>query len=289
MPVLPHADCLCAFRRRGRECYDTQHVIREIGGPSCCCAHNIFFPSPPNRSRAAPLTQCDGLIRDVGCVDMLKLRCDREIVDYGLAALMPGLVDLHTHLENSVMRGIVHDVPYTTWITSILEKSAEDGRGRPGTTPPSWAGLRPFQRHHLRCRHHHHGRGLHGHAEAGHALSHLPPRIVSHGQSGASTTPCAWPRTISCTGARSRLPPHHHRHGRRPPCTRAHPSVFGKVSEFARRGTRRWPCTWPATARSSTSSNTARRRSPCTPWTRSAATWRSRRGCPRARRRFATR
>ena len=38
---------------------------------------------------------------------------------------MPGLVDLHTHLENSVMRGIVHDVPYTTWVTSMLEKSAK--------------------------------------------------------------------------------------------------------------------------------------------------------------------
>ncbi|MFR4803973.1 MAG: amidohydrolase family protein [Eggerthellaceae bacterium] len=33
--------------------------------------------------------------------------------------------DLHTHLENTVMRGIVHDVPYTTWVTSMLEKSAK--------------------------------------------------------------------------------------------------------------------------------------------------------------------
>ena len=68
----------------------------------------------------------DGRICDIGTTDMLKLRYpDEEVVDYGLAALMPGLVDLHTHLENSVMRGIVHDVPYTTWITSMLEKSAK--------------------------------------------------------------------------------------------------------------------------------------------------------------------
>lgn len=68
----------------------------------------------------------NGVIRDVGAADMLKVRYpDEEVVDYGQAALMPGLVDLHTHLENSVMRGIVHDVPYTTWIVSILEKSTK--------------------------------------------------------------------------------------------------------------------------------------------------------------------
>ena len=68
----------------------------------------------------------DGLIRDIGKVDMLKLRSpEEEVVDFGLAALMPGLVDLHTHLENSVMRGIVHDVPYTTWIMLVSEKSAK--------------------------------------------------------------------------------------------------------------------------------------------------------------------
>lgn len=68
----------------------------------------------------------NGVIRDIGTADMLKVRYpDEEVADYGQAALMPGLVDLHTHLENSVMRGIVHDVPYTTWIVSILEKSAK--------------------------------------------------------------------------------------------------------------------------------------------------------------------
>src|SRR5699024_10023941 len=65
-------------------------------------------------------------IRDIGKVDLLRLRYpDEEVVDYGLAAILPGLVDLHTHLENSVMRGIVHDVPYTTWVTSMLEKSTK--------------------------------------------------------------------------------------------------------------------------------------------------------------------
>lgn len=67
----------------------------------------------------------DGKIKDIGTLDMLKLRYpNEEIKNFGLAALMPGLVDLHTHLENSVMRGIVHDVPYSTWLVSVLEKGS---------------------------------------------------------------------------------------------------------------------------------------------------------------------
>jgi 5-methylthioadenosine/S-adenosylhomocysteine deaminase len=66
----------------------------------------------------------EGKIRDIGRADMLKMRYpEEEVKDFGLAALLPGLVDLHTHLENSVMRGIVHDVPYTTWLMSLIEKS----------------------------------------------------------------------------------------------------------------------------------------------------------------------
>lgn len=65
-----------------------------------------------------------GKIQDIGNADMLRLRYpDEEVKDFGLAALMPGLIDLHTHLENSVMRGIVHDVPYVTWLMSLVEKS----------------------------------------------------------------------------------------------------------------------------------------------------------------------
>ncbi|MGI6105370.1 MAG: amidohydrolase family protein [Raoultibacter sp.] len=66
----------------------------------------------------------DGKIFDIGKTDMLRLRYpDEEVKDFGLAALLPGLIDLHTHLENSVMRGIVHDVPHTTWLMAVAEKS----------------------------------------------------------------------------------------------------------------------------------------------------------------------
>ena len=68
----------------------------------------------------------DGRICDIGKIDALKLRYpEEEVVDYGLAALMPGLIDAHTHLENSVMRGLVHDVPYATWMRAVAECSTK--------------------------------------------------------------------------------------------------------------------------------------------------------------------
>lgn len=87
-----------------------------------CAQYILPITSEPIQNGAVLVR--NGKIRDVGKVDMLKLRYpDEEIKDFGLAALLPGLVDLHTHLENSVMRGIVHDVPYSTWLMSVLEKS----------------------------------------------------------------------------------------------------------------------------------------------------------------------
>jgi 5-methylthioadenosine/S-adenosylhomocysteine deaminase len=49
---------------------------------------------------------------------------DEEIVDYGLAALMPGFVDLHTHLEYSVFRGVVDDLPYASWKMEVSRREA---------------------------------------------------------------------------------------------------------------------------------------------------------------------
>lgn len=64
----------------------------------------------------------DGKIIDIGSQDLLRLRYpEEEVRDFGKSALMPGLIDLHTHVENAVMRGAVHDVPYTTWVMSTVE------------------------------------------------------------------------------------------------------------------------------------------------------------------------
>lgn len=42
-----------------------------------------------------------------------------EVIDYGLAALMPGFVDTHTHLEYALFRGAVDDLPYTEWKMAV--------------------------------------------------------------------------------------------------------------------------------------------------------------------------
>ncbi len=66
----------------------------------------------------------DGVIRDIGKAEQLRLRYpEEEVVDQGLAAIMPGLVDLHTRLEQSVLRGVVNDAPYVQWLAEVAQKS----------------------------------------------------------------------------------------------------------------------------------------------------------------------
>ncbi len=66
----------------------------------------------------------DNKIVDIGAFEKLKYRYpDEEVVDFGLAAIMPGFVDLFTKLDMSVMRGVVADEPYMKWMLSILNKA----------------------------------------------------------------------------------------------------------------------------------------------------------------------
>lgn len=66
----------------------------------------------------------DGKICDIGLAELLRMRYpEEEVHDYGQATLLPGFVDAHTHLEGSVLRGIVHDVPYAQWVTAVREKN----------------------------------------------------------------------------------------------------------------------------------------------------------------------
>ncbi|WP_251212748.1 amidohydrolase family protein [Adlercreutzia murintestinalis] len=65
-------------------------------------------------------------IADIGELDALRLRYpDEEVVDYGMAAVMPGLIDLHTRLEKSVLRGVVADKPFAEWILSVIDHSVQ--------------------------------------------------------------------------------------------------------------------------------------------------------------------
>ena len=59
----------------------------------------------------------DGRIVEIGGAQRMKSRYPQEEVrDFGQSANMTAFVDCHTHLEYTVLRGIVHDVPYAEWL-----------------------------------------------------------------------------------------------------------------------------------------------------------------------------
>lgn len=54
--------------------------------------------------------------------ELVAAHPEEEVRDFGLAVLMPGFVDVHTHLEYSVFRGAVDDAPYTAWKMQVQSK-----------------------------------------------------------------------------------------------------------------------------------------------------------------------
>ena len=84
-------------------------------------ARYVIPVSSPHIENGAILVR-DGKIVDVGTVAKLKTHyAEEETRDFGLAALMPGFVDTHTHLEYSALRGLIRDVPYAAWKLHITE------------------------------------------------------------------------------------------------------------------------------------------------------------------------
>lgn len=65
-------------------------------------------------------------IADIGKLSALRLRYpDEEVIDYGLAAIMPGFVDLSTRIESAALRGVVADKPYVQWLVAHLKNSGK--------------------------------------------------------------------------------------------------------------------------------------------------------------------
>ncbi|MDY2626211.1 MAG: amidohydrolase family protein [Coriobacteriales bacterium] len=87
------------------------------------CARYILPVSQPHIENGAVLVR-DGRIADVGYASDLKMRYPEEKTrDFGLAAIMPGFVDLHTHLEYTALRGASPDVPYAPYKNAVDEKA----------------------------------------------------------------------------------------------------------------------------------------------------------------------
>ncbi len=63
-------------------------------------------------------------IKDVGIAKkMVNKYPDEEVSDFGKAVILPGFVDLHTHLEYSVFRGVCDDLGYADWKIQLTIKS----------------------------------------------------------------------------------------------------------------------------------------------------------------------
>lgn len=85
-------------------------------------ARYVLPVATPHIEHGAVLVKDDKVV-EIGDFEHLRqLHPDEPVRDFGLATLMPGFVDLHTHLEYSAMRGLVDDLPYSEWKLQLMQK-----------------------------------------------------------------------------------------------------------------------------------------------------------------------
>ncbi len=78
-------------------------------------ARYIIPVSSPHIENGAVLVRGSKIV-DIGDANTLRAKYPEEdFRDFGIAALMPGFVDTHTHLEYSALRGLLYDIPYAAW------------------------------------------------------------------------------------------------------------------------------------------------------------------------------
>ncbi len=85
-------------------------------------ARYVLPVAAPHIENGAVLVRDDTIV-EIGDLEHLKAaHPEEEVRDFGLAALLPGFIDTHTHLEYTVMRGLVDDLPYSQWKLQLLQK-----------------------------------------------------------------------------------------------------------------------------------------------------------------------
>ncbi|MGI6216456.1 MAG: amidohydrolase family protein [Coriobacteriales bacterium] len=86
-------------------------------------ARYVIPVSSPHIENGAILVRGNQIV-DLGDANTLRAKYpDEEFKDFGIAALMPGFVDTHTHLEYSALRGLLYDVPYAAWKMQLTKKA----------------------------------------------------------------------------------------------------------------------------------------------------------------------
>jgi len=85
-------------------------------------ARYVLPIATPHIEYGAVLVRDDKIVEIGDLKHLQALHPDEPIRDFGLAALMPGFIDLHTHLEYTAMRGLVDDLPYSEWKLQLMQK-----------------------------------------------------------------------------------------------------------------------------------------------------------------------
>ena len=81
---------------------------------------------------AAPIADAEVVVEDGVIADVRPARTPaKERRDFGDAILMPGLVNAHSHLEYTALRGFLEDVPFFPWIRALTASKA-------ALTPDDW-------------------------------------------------------------------------------------------------------------------------------------------------------
>jgi cytosine/adenosine deaminase-related metal-dependent hydrolase len=75
--------------------------------------------SPPVAGGAV-LVGANGRIEAAGPTESVPLPDGAADIDLGDAALLPGLINAHTHLDLTFARGLLEDLPFTDWIAALL-------------------------------------------------------------------------------------------------------------------------------------------------------------------------
>ena len=74
---------------------------------------------------AAPIENGEVVVEDGRIADVRSCRVPAsERRDFGEAVLMPGLVNAHSHLEYTALRGFLEDVPFFPWIRALTAAKA---------------------------------------------------------------------------------------------------------------------------------------------------------------------
>jgi len=94
-------------------------------------AHYVLPVSAPYIEDGAVVIRDDVIIAVGPASELERDFPDEPVNDYGLAALIPGFVDTHTHLEYTVLRGLVDDVPYAQWKSEVMAHES-------ALTPQDW-------------------------------------------------------------------------------------------------------------------------------------------------------